>query len=215
MKHALWLFILCLQVSATSFGQEARQQEINYDNIIGNPYLFKDWSDGVIRFTSGRTVTQFKLKFDCLKNQLLLQFDGSTFAAESKVREFVIYQKGGKNRDSIIFRKGYPAVDKATEETFYQVLFQGKVLLLKLISKNIIETKELVGGSVTRKLEEAESYYLLQNGSMIKLSLDKNELLQSLPEKSDQLSQYIASEQIRLRTADDLIKVIKKYNELL
>lgn len=213
MKYT-WLLLLLFVLPAHAQTSGDGTQEINYDNVAGDQFLFKDWCDGVIKFTSGRVVTQFKLKFNCLKNQLLLQFNGSAFAAESKVREFIMYEKG-KGKDSMIFRKGYPAADKATGDTYYQVLFEGKVTLLRLISKNIIEQKEIVNSSTTRRLEDEELYYLLENGKMTSLPLDKNQLPQALPSKADQIAQFISSEQIKLRGPGDMLKVIKKYNELL
>src|SRR5262245_42784000 len=106
MKQILWCLLLLAQ---SIFGQDD-------SDISGNPYLFKDWSNGTVRFSSGREMKQFKLKFDAFRNQLLLQFEGSTFAAESKVQEFVLLQK----KDSLVFRKGFPP----NENTFYQVLFK-------------------------------------------------------------------------------------------
>jgi len=215
MKHTWWLLLLLTQQVLAQNPNEPGALDPTYDNVSGNPYLFKDWSDGVIRFTSGRVLTQFKLKFNSYKNQLILEFSGSSFAAESKVREFVMYQKSGRNKDSMIFRKGYPQFEKATEETFYQVMFEGKITLLRLISKNISEQREVVGGNVTRRLEDAEQCFLFRNGKMTPLNYDKSELLDQLADKSAQLSAYISAEQIRIRTAEDIVKVIRKYNELL
>jgi hypothetical protein len=87
--------------------------------------------------------------------------------------------------------------------------------LLRLVSKNIIEQKEVVNSNTTRRLEDEELYYLLQDGKMISLPLDKNEFLKAIPGKVDELSQYMTSEQIKLRGAGDMTKVIRKYNDLL
>jgi hypothetical protein len=76
-----------------------------YIGISGSPYFLKDWSDGVIRFTSGKVTDKFRLRFNTAQNRLILQFNGSAFAAESKVNEFVIYTKNKK--DSFLFRKGF------------------------------------------------------------------------------------------------------------
>jgi hypothetical protein len=221
MKNIWWCLLLIGQLSIakqafTQNGLEdaATPKDDIHSGVFGNPYLFKDWSDGVIRFTSGRVLTQFKLKFDCLKNQLLLQFQGSTFAAESKVKEFVLY-KSGKQKDSLLFRKGYPAAEKATEETYYQVLFEGKIALLRLFAKNIIEEKQSIPATTTRRLEDAELFFLLKDGIMITLPQDRNDLPKIFPDKSELLSKFIAEQQLRMRTAEDFIQVAKKFNELL
>ena len=116
MKSILWCLVLLVQ---QGFSPAAAQdvQNSDIDNASGSPYLLKDWSDGVVIFKSGRVVKQFKLRFDCARNRLMLQFDGASFAAESHVKEFILYTKTGKNKDSLVFRKGYPSVDKNNDDT--------------------------------------------------------------------------------------------------
>jgi hypothetical protein len=212
MKHIAWCLLLLCQCA---LGQTTKED--NYSNVAGNPYLFKEWSDGIVRFTSGRTVNQFKLKFDCLKNLLLMQFDGNAFAAESKVHEFVMYPKNNKSKDSLLFRKGYPATDNASENTFYQVLFQDKVILLRLFFRNIVEEKQLVtvGNQASRRLEEMENYYLYQNGEMIALPAKRNDLPEKFSDKKDEIARFINDQQLKMNSAGDFLQVVKKYNELL
>ncbi|WP_205513386.1 hypothetical protein [Longitalea arenae] len=208
MKHIAWCLLLLCQCA---LGQN---KEDDQHTVTGNPYLLKEWCDGVVRFSSGRTVTQFKLKFDCLKNMLLLQFNGSAFAAESKVQEFVMYPK---NKDSILFRRGFPSTDKTTDQTFFNVLLQDKASLLRLVTRNIIEEKQLVAvsGRMNRRLEEAEYYYLLQNGQMQLLPANRNELPSTFADKKEPVAQFISSQQLKMQSPEDFILVVKKYNELL
>src|SRR3979409_744862 len=63
MKYTWLLILLFVQkVHAQSTGDAAGEDVNNYNNVSGDPFLFKDWCEGVIKFTSGRVVTQFKLK---------------------------------------------------------------------------------------------------------------------------------------------------------
>jgi hypothetical protein len=209
MKHIAWCLLLLCQ---GALGQTSKVDDFN--TIAGNPYLLKDWCDGVVRFSSGRTVNQFKLKFDCLKNMLLLQFNGNAFAAESKVHEFVMYPK---NKDSLLFRRGFPVTDKTSESTYFQVLVQDKASLLRLVARNIIEEKQLVSvnGQMNRRMEEAEYYYLLQNGAMTLLPADRTHLPEMFADKKELLAEFIAARQLKMRSPEDFVQVVKKYNELL
>jgi len=219
MKTYLFYFIICsglLLLQTTVQGQiDIPNKDINGE-LYGNPYIIKDWSDGLVKFTSGRVVNQFRLRFDCVRNQLVLQFQGSTFAAESKVKEFVMYTGSGKKKDSLVFRKGYPAIDKGNENTYYQVLLEGKTQLLRLIAKNVVEEKELISSTRARgRLEEEEKYYLLKDGSMILLPPDRTQILNALPAQATALAQFITDNNLRFRTQADYIQLAKKYNELL
>ena len=208
MKHIAWCLLLLGQCA---LGQT---KEDDQNTITGNPYLFKEWCDGVVRFTSGRTVTQFKLKFDCLNNRLLLQFNGSAFAAESKVQEFVMYPK---KKDSLIFRRGFPTTDKTSENTYFHVLLQDKVSLLRFVARNIIEERQLVsvGGRVNRRMEDVEFYYLLQNGALTLLPDSRNELPEKFADKKEPIAAFISAQQLKMHSPEDFVQVVKKYNELL
>jgi hypothetical protein len=214
MKHITWCLLLICQCTLGQTGNNLT--ETSTEDISGNPYLFKDWCNGTVRFSSGRVMNQFKLKFDVLKNQLLLQFNGSAFAAESKVDEFVIYPKS-KSKDSLVFRKGFPATEKTSENTFYQVLFQDKVLLLRLFFRNVVEEQKLVVTSnrFNRHMEEAEHYYLLQNNNLTLLPVNKTDLAATFPDKKDQLAEFISSQQLKMRSPEDFVTVVRKYNELI
>ena len=211
MKYILWCLLL---LSGSGYAQD-KAQENEISNATGNPYLLKDWSDGVIVFNSGRVVKQFKLRFDCVHNRLMLQFEGASFAAESQVKEFVIYTRSGKNKDSMVFKKGFPGIDGSTDETFYQVLLSGKATLLRLFSKTLIAEKQLVSDKGHNRLEDEERYFLLQDGAMINLPKNKNELVEKLPAQTGPMKQFVAQQTLRMEKADDFIKIIAKYNELL
>ena len=187
MKNIAWCLLLLCQCA---LGQTSKEEELN--TITGNPYLFKEWNDGVVRFTSGRTMNQFKLKFDCLKNSLLLQFQGNAFATESKVQEFVMYP-------------------------YFHVMVQGKTSLLRLIARNIVEEKQLVSvnGRVDRRLEDVEQYYMLQNGKMILLPANTRDLPDVFADKKEPIARFIATKQLRMHDPEDFVAVVNKYNELL
>jgi hypothetical protein len=212
MKQVLWCLLL---LGPAILAQEVSTADIAANEVAGNPYLFKDWSNGTVRFSSGREIKQFKLKFDVFKNQLLLQFEGSTFAAESKVQEFVLLPKS-KTKDSLVFRKGFPASEKTNDHTFFQILFKDKVQLLRLFSRNIIEDRTLVTtGKHNKRLEEAETFYLFQNNQLIVLPARSNDLAAVFPEKKTELAAFIDTQNLRMRSAEDFLAVVKKYNELI
>lgn len=213
MKNILWCLLLLAQQGLTQIATEPKDDQIA--SASGIPYLFKDWMDGVVTFKSGRVVKQFKLRFDCARNRLMLQYEGASFAAESQVKEFVLYTSTRKNKDSMVFRKGFPAIDKNTEDTYYQVLLSGKATLLRLFTKVVVEEKQLVNTTNHARLEDEELYYLLQDGAMISLPKDKEGLVKKLPAQPDELKQFVAKQTLRMEKPEDFIKIITKYNELL
>ncbi|HUR12069.1 MAG TPA: hypothetical protein VM012_11895 [Flavitalea sp.] len=215
---SLMVFVFELSlVSQTPIDTEVKpgDKTPNFSDVSGSPYLFKDWSDGLVKFSSGRTLKQFKLKFDCVQNQLILQFEGSSFAAESKVKEFIMIPKNGKKSDSLYFRKGFPPVGKATNETFYQILAEGKATLLHLVSKNIIEEKQYGATNVYRHFENEERFFVFLNNEMIQVDRDRMSLTNILLDKGAEIKQFINDQDLRMRSPEDLTLVVKKYNALV
>jgi len=210
MKH-LWIFIF-LGYHGFSQNTETHQAKAgDFEGVSGNPYFIKDWSDGMIRFSSGKVTNKFKLKFDAAQNRLLLQFNGSTFAAESKINEFIIYAKN--KADSFVFRKGFPIADRGNAETFYQVLEQGQVTLLRLTSKEIVEETQILESKRSRHYRDVEQYYILRDRILYKIDKETAPLQEILSDRREELKNFISEHQLRMRSAGDLVKVVRKYNE--
>lgn len=210
--------ILLLVASAASAQTTERitnsQDQPVYNDVSGSPFFLKEWSDGIIRFSSGRVANQFKVKFDCVKNLVILQFEGSSFTTESKIREFALFPKGLKKPDSLLFRKGFPATGSANEDTYYQVLVQGKNTLLCLPVKVLSEEPQIASKVIYRRIRDEYEYYLLKDGRMIKLTLIRQELPALFPDHQEELKTFITDKQLRFRDAGDLITLIQYYNSL-
>jgi hypothetical protein len=211
MRYLTWCLLLLGQCA---LAQNPNDPLLNSSQISGNPFLFKDWCNGTVHFTSGRVMNQFKLKFNVFNNQLLLQFDGNTFAAESKIDEFVMYPKS-RLKDSLVFRRGFPNSDKGTDQTFYQVLFTGKVQLLRLFSRTVVQEHNLVVNEHNKhrsRMEEAEYYYMLRNDSLVFLPGNRTELAALFPKD---VAEFINKQELKMRNAEDYMAVVKKYNEVI
>lgn len=206
------LFFLIGYYGFAQTGETANAGSEKYESIAGSPYFMRDWADGVIRFSSGKVTDKFKLKFNVVQNRLMLQFKGSTFAAESKITEFVMYSRN--KSDSFVFRKGFPDSDRGNRETYYRVLEEGRVTLIELTAKDILEEKEILSTKPSRHFRNVEQFYVFRDGTMNRIDKEKNPVENILSDKQPELKAYIAEQQLKMRSAEDLIKVVRKYNEL-
>lgn len=208
----VWFFLLISHLGLSQTDDNTQQTSGAYGGIAGNPYFIKDWSEGIIRFSSGKVTDKFKLRFNVAQNRLILQFQGSSFGAESNIIEFVIFNKNKK--DSFLFRKGFPQADRGNKETFYRVLEQGSATLLVLIVKDIVQEKEVIPTKSSRHYTDVEVFYILKDGSMHKIDSETTTLPDILSDRREELKSYISEQHLRMRSAADLVKVVKKYNEL-
>ena len=207
----LWL-ILLFSVGAVAQTDEEKLEAGEYAGVSGNPYFIKDWSDGVIRFTSGKVTDKFKLKFNAAQNRLIMQFNGAAFAAESRIQEFVMYTKNKK--DSFLFKKGFPKTERDDNETFYLMLERGAATLLRLATKDIVQEKELIDAKVSRHYQDVDLFFLLRDGVMHKVDTDNNPVQNILSDRRDELKNFIKEQQLKMRTQEDMVKVVRKYNSL-
>lgn len=215
MRYLYCLLLLLAGTPYTMAQTDEKTSVLNEMSTSNEAYLVKDWSNGVVRFSGGRILTEPKLRFNCVQNLLMLQFKGTEFAAQGKIVEFVLYVKRGKTTDSMLFRKEYPAIDQQNSETYYQVLTSGKATLLKLHLKVLREERSIIGGSnVNRKLEDDKAYYLLKDNTMILLPQERNKIAEKFGDQSVAIAQFINMQQLKMHTDEDLIAVVKKYNEL-
>lgn len=214
MKNFLWCLLLL--VSAASAQTESKERD-EYDGVAGTPYLFKEWLGGTVYYKNGRAVNQFKLKFDCCRNYLMLEFKGQSFAPQvASIVSFVINTKEGKDKDSVVFRKGFPAVDTWTTETFYHVMLNAKTPLLHIPTKAIIEEKGLLPSSTRKFFQEEEDYFLLLDGKMIHLiEDDREQLAAQFPAQREALLKFMNEQELKMRSDTDFMKFGKKVNELI
>lgn len=221
MKLPLAIFLTILLLlpglwcQAQSSGKpDGSASPVIYHDISGSPFFHTEWSDGVILFSSGRKATQFKIKFDCLKNQVMLEFNGSSFYAQSRVSEFALYPGKGHPVDTQFFKKGFPPTIKTSEETFFWVMVEGRTSLLCLPAKNIVEEPQLVSKVVFRRITQNYEYYLLTGGQLMLLPEDQRELPALFPAHQDELKEYITSNKLNFRDPQELARLVRHYNTL-
>jgi hypothetical protein len=123
-----------------------------------------------------------------------------------------MYTKNKK--DSFVFRKGFPATARTNAETFYQVLDTGRATLLGLYIKEIVEEKSIYGPKPTRHYNDLEEFFVLLDGTMHKIDRETKPLSAILSDHWPELMSYIAEHHLKLTSAEDLAKVVRRYNEL-
>jgi hypothetical protein len=109
-----------------------------------------------------------------------------------------------------LFKTGYPAVDKQTEKSLYQVLSQGKATLLKHYSVKFQDITPFNNTNTTRTYTQMQHYYLFLNGKMV--SLEKNNT--NLPELISSAKDYLSANKLNLKKEADVTKLVDYYNSL-
>lgn len=153
-----------------------------------------------------------------MDNELLfITPDGIEMAATSPVQKIIFTDPSDNGvMLNITFQKNFPAIDKQTAESYYEVLDTGNVKLLKYHKITYDDRKGYGEATTTRFFQEAEIYYLYsEKTGIVRLEKGKNFLVSFLNDQKEQVSQFIDSNDLKCRKEADWEKVIVYYNTLL
>ena len=219
----LLVLILCLITAGIT---NAQSTVFMADNVTGNLYrpsaetdiegtrfLFEDWMPGVIYMKDGYKADKFLLKFDFYSNELLFLHDGKPLVVVNPVKEFVITPVVGS---PCLFRRGYQPVERNDELSYYQVIQDGSVSLLKFTSKSINERKEYSKAGVIKEYASVINYFIAKsNGEIVKIKKDKTSLLSAIGDADGKLRTWVDKNKIRCKTDEEMMTVVKAYNDNL
>lgn len=135
--------------------------EPRIDNVKGDPNLFKDWAKGSVGLVGEHnSYSNLDLMYDQVKDKLYFRSGNEKLEFTKPVKEFKISDGTITN----IYRSGFPAFDKNTNATLYQVLTDGQVKLLKQVKKDIVTTKGY--NEVTEMRYDSKIKYFVSDGEL-------------------------------------------------
>lgn len=179
--------------------------------IMGSPFLFEDWLPGTLFMKDGAKATQLQLRYDAYQNEVLFLHEGKPLVVVNPLIEFVITPA---TQPPMRFRCGYQAVERNTDATFYQVIYDGNVTLLKHLYKKITEISEYNKASVQRELTLEESYYIAKAGlPPVKIKKDRASVLKTLEDPDGKFAAWLDKNRNRCKSEEDIMAALKAYNE--
>ena len=180
-----------------------------YANVEGNPFLLDDWSPGKLVMKSSIKYEGLKVRMDLLKQEVVVleSSNKEMVAPIAFIRQLEL--TNGENK--LIFRTGYPKIEKKTVNTLYGVLIEGKVSLLKFSQKDIVQKDEF---DKRKSFILYEDYYVFFNET-ITLVRNKNTFLKLFPDQSGKIDTYISDNKIKTRDEKDLISLVTFLNSSL
>ncbi|MDN5285350.1 MAG: hypothetical protein JWR38_1624 [Mucilaginibacter sp.] len=226
MKKCILCFLMSMVMISGSFvasaqylkdpnGKEYMLQ--SYTEVEGTPFLINNWAPGSVTLANGQTITTL-LKYDLVGDELLFKNKGDSSAMSfvDPVRSFSLNESSIEESDltSLVFSNGYPAVDKQTPTSFYQVISDGKVKLLKHYKKVIRVDKAFNSATAVKTFFLSEEYYLFVNNQITKIKPGQKAILTVLADKTAQLQKYMSINAMNYKSDDVLAKLFSYYNSL-
>lgn len=188
--------IACLFLSILVFGANAQNQPGT------SPYLYDEWSTGTITTTGGEILDAVDLRFDSSKDEVEYRKDGAVTKLGNAVDEFSLLT----GSDSYVFKKGYPGVAQLNANSFYRVLYDGNVKVLKRYNNGIAASGKKAEG-------RSEQLYILKNNKMIPVKTnDRKGVMQVVADKKNHMEYAAKEQQLDFSQEADIVKLIEEYD---
>lgn len=181
-----------------------------FTNIDGSPFLLDDWLPADISFRSGGNLKDFNVKYDVINDALVfLDQEGNLNNFKEAVKSFK-FTKGAK---TYVFDAQYPAIDGHTDLSYYQILFAGKLQLIKKYNKVLLEPQNYNSANVAKKVQDIVNLYVYNpsDKSIVKLKQNESFLAEKLLIDDGQLKRYLKDNKVNLKKEDDLVKLFELY----
>ena len=182
----------------------------------GSPFYSTDFQRGTLTLNNGKKYADILVKLNLLNDKIHYQLqDGKTERVTSAevVRDVSFIDT--EQKDTVHFRSGYPAISKNDLKTFYQVLADGKMQLLKQMKRIFIEEKNFNSATITRRFDTEKGYYIYTSGQIKKLKRTKSGVLELIAgEKKIKVEQFILDNRLMVKVDSDFAKIISYCNSL-
>jgi hypothetical protein len=190
--------------------------ESNYPDVNGVPFLTEDWKYTLIKLTDGRIFDTIKTRLNLYTKELYFKTDKDVemFFTGGYVKEMDIYDSSETKKIIYKFETGFPGIDKNTESSFYQVLADGNVQLLKFMEKKISQTKNDMSGEIRKDFVQYDEYYVNNYGIMLKLKKEKEFILDLFEDEKEKISEYLKNKKMNYKNIGMLTELFNYYNSL-
>ena len=186
----------------------------NYAEVNGSPYFFDKWVNGNVVLANGKSIKDIGLKYDQVKDELLFAGkNNEEYYFNDPIKEFTLFEKKNNIAFVFLFRNGFPDVKNLTVKSYYEVVMDGEIKLLKKNVKSISETKEYNSATTVKNINDNFNYYLANSTGITQLKKDDMKVLATAlnEQKSSLILEYAKKNKLSPKKEEDLIKVITYY----
>lgn len=185
-------------VSAPSLPIEGEDESVQMN------FINQKWSAGTIQYkNSGRTL-HLALLFDVFGNKLYFNQGNQIMEFTEPVSEFKIQLVAKGDTNLITYRNGFPPIQRNNEETYYEVVNEGKISLLKCKAKTIYMIREENVPEALRNYSREMYYALLPGNKLVPIKKDKADILKQLPEYATIIEEILKDKKLKIKTDQSL-----------
>lgn len=222
MKKNLFLLLFILLPTLTiaqdrtisqaflSSGISVPSDIVGKNDVLGSQFLNEDWTAAIVKTQKDQLFKDISVKYSLLDDQLYFLGDKNvTMKFVAPIKEFSLLGKEGNVK---VFKSGFPKIANFDGTSYYQILAEGKISLLKKVTKRIIEEREYNSATTTKRYIDNIKYFLSEKGEMTELKKDKK-FINEYFAKDVKVGEYLKANKIDFKNENNLISLIEYINK--
>lgn len=207
------VFLLCVSFAANAqyigYLKDISGKTVEFNtktDVVGDPYLTKDWSRATVISGNGKTYQDIPIKYDQIENMLYFKnVEGNVNRFAEPVKSFILVDEGNKMYRTFGTGNAF----------FYNVIYDGMTKFIFRDAKYLKENREYNSATTIKKVVSANKYYIVKpNQEMEEVKLNKKSVLAVLSNKQAELSKYMENNKLDLSTTEGIKQLLEFYDKL-
>lgn len=176
--------------------------------VKGSIYYHDEMHNGFVKLNDGRSAKDVPLRYNLYSHQVSYTENGVEMELDKSapVHEFGYTYSKDEQQKSVLFRTGYPSIGDNNGKTFYEVVVDRDIALLKFITKKILEERTTLG-AMQKSIIDTETWYIYNatDKNMVEIKKNKNALMEALPQYAERIKSITDKKKLRLKSDEDWV----------
>lgn len=182
--------------------------------VAGSPYLFDSVQTASLVLKNGHRYDSVPIKLNLLEDNIVFYKDGQEMIAKTPVMTIAIQETSTGQTYQLQHYSNFENIYAPVDKGWYQLLYNGKALLLKRIYKKLNESKPYNSPNIEQRIQTLSGYYVFTNKKMIPVKKLK-ELPAVFPDKEAAIKAALENKKIKGNEDIDWINAMNTIGQIL
>ena len=224
----LFNYLLCLaQNPPTGYDAQANLNDLfqgntdfvrtftsGYEGVRGTPNIFEDFRSGNIYFSNKTSISNISINYDCYNDHVMYSDQDKIYILNSQNIEYFTIT-GNEPETSFLFKQVFLPSEKKI--VFLHIISNKKSILFKRYLKEFIEADYTGPYNANRRYDEyidKEKYYIkLPDKEIFQIKSRGKSIKEIFGDQYSLIRDFIKKEKINLKDDNDLVRLIKFYDD--
>lgn len=179
----------------------------------GTPFFKEQWMKGTLVAEGGQAYKNLALRLNLMDNEVNYKdAAGQEMVTTSPIKYIILTDSSVGAKYEFALGDQMKNADKSLARTWFQVLVNGKVSLCLQMNKKIHEAIPYGTATTEQDIVTINYYYLQMNNNFTRFRWE--DWQDQFKDKKDPLAQFIKSNHLKGKSAEDYTKLVQYYNTL-